>query len=333
MVPSEFQDRALFARERDDLTDADIVVELTISEGRAASVRSVALKRIREAVEASYEALVAPDVIEFETVAVLEEAPENRLTAWLRAHLRPASSEVVPSAAFASTRLAFAGRGLLATLEWIEGGSKPRLPYLQQALKVLSAGISDSRSDQERRPNSRELAKAIVAWEDAKDGLRIDDQARIVTRHGNKLLDLAKRVENPAGLLLETKIINPSTDMIFVVEVPDYRCTRQWGLKHGDTRVTVTCEPGTLLDRFYGRELDIRPGDALHCRVEFETAYGPDYEVISERFRIVDVLEVLPAASRQRTTSSAENTAPDSRKDSANRPKSSETTPVAEPVS
>jgi hypothetical protein len=51
-----------------------------------------------------------------------------------------------------------------------------------------------------------------------------------------------------------------------------------------------------LLDRFYRRELDIRPGDALRCRVDFETSYGPDHEVLSERYRIVVVIEVLPAA-------------------------------------
>ena len=52
---------------------------------------------------------------------------------------------------------------------------------------------------------------------------------------------------------------------------------------------------GKLLDKFYRRELDIRPGDALRCRVDFETSYGPDHEVLAERYRIVEILEVLPA--------------------------------------
>ncbi|HKP26247.1 MAG TPA: hypothetical protein VJV39_20435, partial [Dongiaceae bacterium] len=53
---------------------------------------------------------------------------------------------------------------------------------------------------------------------------------------------------------------------------------------------------GTLLDRFYRRELDIRPGDALRCRVDIETAYAPDHEVLAERYRISEILEVLPAS-------------------------------------
>jgi hypothetical protein len=84
--------------------------------------------------------------------------------------------------------------------------------------------------------------------------------------------------------------------MIFVVEMPDYQATGQWQLKHGGTRTVAYCEPGTLLDKFYRRELDVRPGDALRCRVDFETSYGPDHEVLSERYRIVEILEVLPVA-------------------------------------
>jgi hypothetical protein len=30
--------------------------------------------------------------------------------------------------------------------------------------------------------------------------------------------------------------------------------------------------------------------------VDFETSYGPDHEVLAERYRIVEILEVLPAS-------------------------------------
>ena len=45
------------------------------------------------------------------------------------------------------------------------------------------------------------------------------------------------------------------------------------------------------------QELDIRPGDALRCKVDIETSYGPDHEVLAERYRIVDILEVLTTKS------------------------------------
>jgi hypothetical protein len=120
-----------------------------------------------------------------------------------------------------------------------------------------------------------------------------------LSNNGSAELDLSKRIEDPRTLLLARKLVNHSADMIFVVEMPDYQATGQWQLKHGDTRTTACCEPGTLLDKFYRRELDIRPGDALRCKVDFETSYGPDHEVLAERYRIVEILEVLPAARPQ----------------------------------
>jgi hypothetical protein len=81
--------------------------------------------------------------------------------------------------------------------------------------------------------------------------------------------------------------------------LPDYQATGQWLLKHGGTRTTAIAEPGTMLDKFYRRELDIRPGDALRCKVDFETSYGPDHEVLAEHYRIVDILEVLPVTKAE----------------------------------
>jgi hypothetical protein len=107
---------------------------------------------------------------------------------------------------------------------------------------------------------------------------------RIFTNNGSAELDLSKRIDNPRTLLLARKLVNHSADMIFVVEMPDYQGSREWLLKHGDTRTVAYCDPGTQLDKFYKRELDIRPGDALRCKVDFETSYGPDHEVLSEQY-------------------------------------------------
>jgi hypothetical protein len=137
---------------------------------------------------------------------------------------------------------------------------------------------------------------AIAAWQRAKSAQNAGDSARIITNNGSAEVDLSKSIADPRTLLLARKLVNHSTDMIFVVEMPDYQATRQWQLKHGGTRTLAYCEPGTLLDKFYRRELDIRPGDALRCKVDFETSYGPDHEVLAERYRIIEVLEVLPAS-------------------------------------
>jgi hypothetical protein len=171
-----------------------------------------------------------------------------------------------------------------------------QLADLQQAIRVLAWGTSITTTAHPVLPSSADLVNAIAAWQLAKGALGVGESVRIITNNGSAELDLTKKIADPRTLLLARKLVNHSADMIFVVEMPDYQATGQWQLKHGDTRTAAYCEPGTLLDKFYRRELDIRPGDALRCRVDFETSYGPDHEVLVERYRIVEILEVLPAS-------------------------------------
>jgi hypothetical protein len=178
----------------------------------------------------------------------------------------------------------------------MDGSPTLQLADLQQAVRVLAWGTSITTTAHPVLPSSSELVEAIAAWQKAKGAMNAGDSVRIITNNGSTELDLSKRIADPRTLLLARKLVNHSADMIFVVEMPDYQASRQWPLKHGETRTVAYCEPGTLLDKFYRRELDIRPGDALRCKVDFETSYGPDHEVLAERYRIIEILEVLPAS-------------------------------------
>jgi len=273
-----------------ELTDSDVVVEVIASPGARRPPEVAQVQRLREAVEASYRALAGTTPIELETVAILEEIARNGLSAWLRARAPETAGEDE------SSLLKFLARGTLAIIAWMDGSSTHQLADLHQALRVLAWGTSITTSAHPALPSSAALVGAIAAWQNAKAGLPAGSSVRISTNNGSTGLDIAKAIEEPRALLQARKLVNHSADMIFVVEMPDYEASGQWRLKHGETRTAAYCEPGTLLDRFYRRELDIRPGDALRCRVDFETSYGPDHEVLSERYRIVEVIEVLPAA-------------------------------------
>jgi hypothetical protein len=274
-----------------ELTDSDVVVEVMASAGARRPPEVAQVQRLQEAVEASYRALAGSAPISVETVAVLEELARRSLSSWLRVRA-PGTAAGEDEASL----LKFLARGTLAIIAWMDGSSTHQLADLQQALRVLAWGTSVTTSAHPVLPSSAQLVAAISAWQKAKAGLAAGSSVRISTKNGSAELDLGKTISEPRALLQARKLVNHSADMIFVVEMPDYQATGQWQLKHGETRTAAYCEPGTLLDNFYRRELDIRPGDALRCRVDFETSYGPDHEVLSERYRIVEVLEVLPAA-------------------------------------
>jgi hypothetical protein len=291
MPSDEIQDSAAFSDILAELTDSDLVIEVAAS---PAARKAPELKRaelIEDAVETSFRALAGSIQVQLETIAVLEEVAKRSLSLWLRVQTGGGEGE-----ASDASLLKFLARGTLAIIAWMDGSPTLQLADLQQAIRVLAWGTSITTTAHPVLPSSSELVEAITVWQKAKSALGAGDSVRIVTNNGSAALDLSKRIADPRTLLLARKLVNHSADMIFVVEMPDYQASRQWPLKHGETRTVAYCEPGTLLDKFYRRELDIRPGDALRCKVDFETSYGPDHEVLAERYRIVEILEVLPAS-------------------------------------
>jgi hypothetical protein len=274
-----------------ELTDSDVVIEVVAGAGAHRPPEVAQAQKLQEAVETSYRALAGPASIEVETVAVLEEIGRRSVSLWLK--VRTAGNRAADQEE--ASLLKFLARGTLAIIAWMDGSSTHQLADLQQAIRVLAWGTSVTTSAHPVLPSSADLVDAVAAWQKAKSGLSAGSSVRISTNNGSADLDLQKAIVEPRTLLQARKLVNHSADMIFVVEMPDYRATGQWQLKHGGIRTVAYSEPGTLLDKFYRRELDIRPGDALRCRVDFETSYGPDHEVIAERYRIVEVLEVLPA--------------------------------------
>ena len=296
MPSDEIQERPGFTDLLAELTDSDVVIDVAASATARKTPQLAGVQQLEEAVEASYRALAGSTQVQLETVAVLEEVAKRSLSLWLRVQARGGGSGGANAQASDASLLKFLARGTLAIIAWMDGSQTLQLADLQQAIRVLAWGTSITTTAHPVLPGSAELVKAIAAWQEAKRAMNPGDVVRIITNNGSAELDLAKKIADPRTLLLARKLVNHSADMIFVVEMPDYQATGQWQLKHGDTRTTAYCEPGTLLDKFYKRELDIRPGDALRCRVDFETSYGPDHEVLAERYRIVEIIEVLPVS-------------------------------------
>jgi flagellar hook-basal body complex protein FliE len=291
MPANENQERSGFSELLAELSDSDVVIEISSSETGRQTLESGPVRRLQDAVEASYKALAGPVDVQLQTVAVLDEVAKHSLSVWLRVH-RAGDGALADSSD--ASLLKFLARGTLAIIAWMDGSPTLQLADLQQAIRVLAWGTSITTTAQPALPSSSDLVDAVAAWQKAKSSLNASDSVRIITNNGSAKLDLTKTIEEPGALLQSRKLVIHSADLIFVVEMPDYQGSGQWLLKHGGTRTTAAAEPGTLLDKFYRRELDIRPGDAIRCKVDIETSYGPDHEVLAERYRIVDIVEVLP---------------------------------------
>lgn len=296
MAGSEFQIRSELSEVVNELTDSDLVFEVTAKPGGSVSRDRRAIQPVQDAIEATLLAFRASVATQVERVAVLEEVSKSCLTLWFRFHAcAPSGDGDAAPRAPDPALLKFVGQGLLTILSWLDGRSPLRLSNLQQALKVLAWGTFATSSSRPPLPASLDLVNAVAAWGRVKNLLGESASARLVLQQGSIDLDLAKSVPDISSLV-DKKLVNRTVEMIVVVEQPDYAAAGEWLLKHGQAHFTARCGPCDVLDRFYRRELDIRPGDALHCKVEFDTSYGPDHEVVDERLSVVDVIEVLSAS-------------------------------------
>ncbi|NUR45975.1 MAG: hypothetical protein HOP91_07455 [Sphingomonas sp.] len=285
--------RAGFSELLTELSDSDVVVELVGNGDTRKTPDAAPARLVQEAVDAAYQALAGSVTVKLEPVALLEEMAKNSISLWLRVQV---GGEGFHTQSPDSSLVKFLARGTLAIIAWMDGSSTHQLADLQQAIRVLAWGTSITTAAQPELPSPSALVEAVSAWQRAKDSAATGTAVRFITNNGSGELDLSKRIQVPRALLFSRKL-GHSADLIFVVTTPDYQASGRWPLKFGDRRIDASLEPGTLLDKFYQRELDIRPGDGLRCRVDIETSYGPDHEVLAERYRIREILEVLPAAS------------------------------------
>ena len=278
----------------DDLTDADFIFEMTAKAAHRPLLDSQGIQAIEDGIKASLRTFAHSLEVRVQKVAILEDLTENCVTIWFRFDANDRRPLDNFTRAADPSVLKYAAQGTLTVLNWMDGLSKPRLSDLHQAIRILAWGTSATGASHPSVPSSANLLSVVGAWERVKDVFRESASARVTMQQGSVDLDLARKIPELTALL-DQQVVNRTGEMIFVVELPDYGGTGQWLVKHGQARFNADCVEGDLLERFYRRELDIRPGDALRCRVEFKTSYGPDYEVVEERIAVIEILEILSA--------------------------------------
>ena len=139
------------------------------------------------------------------------------------------------------------------------------------------------------------MIQALQDYQAVKQRLLPGDRAYYRSINGDHEVDreLHFDSEQIERLAVRETITQPPATMLLLVKRPDYLGKARWDLRHGKRPLQAMIADEEWLGRFQGRQIDVRPGDALKCRVEVEMLYGFDNELISERFVVVEVLDVL----------------------------------------
>ena len=106
-------------------------------------------------------------------------------------------------------------------------------------------------------------------------------------------------IESIEALAVSHTEVHSVPNMVIFVKKPDYLGSSMWEFRHGKRSISAKIEDEDWLKRFQNRSVDVRPGDALRCRVRVELLYGFDNELLEEKHHVEEVHDVLENKYRQ----------------------------------
>lgn len=282
---------------RPEPPDADFAffIDFKRGEGPASRVFAATHDFITACEHLDRELVTSVDV-SIETVMVLEDIEAGSLKIFLRNVLRATEDSALKDLDWKPLVGKYLVRAKYLVLQWIDNEDAPRdLPALGRDIQKLAAETDVRHLPDYTRVGPAPLLRAMKDFQRVKDHFVEGDKVSVITPDGDLEMNLSIHldIENIEALAVrETQTVNVPS-IVLIVKKPDYLGTSMWDLRHGRRTISARIEDAEWLKRFQGRQIDVRPGDALRCQARIDFLYGHDNELITERYTVEKVHEVL----------------------------------------
>lgn len=238
-----------------------------------------------------------------ETVMLLEDIEAGSIKVWLRNALHATEDDALKTLDWRPLVGKYLVKAKYAVIRWIDNDAVPRsLPALAREIQAIATETDVKHLPDYRAPSPKALLDAVRDFQHVKDQLVAGDRATYIDRDGDRAemnLSLRLNVDDIEAMAVKETVTFPVAPMILAVKKPDYLGDSKWDLRHGKRAISAKIEDEAWLKRFQGREIDVRPGDALRCNVRIEHLYGHDNELLTEKYTIVHVDDILIDSYRQ----------------------------------
>lgn len=241
-----------------------------------------------------------------ETVMVLEEIEAGSLKVWLRNILTSTDDQALKGLDWRPAIGKYLVRAKYVYLRWANReGLDGSLTALGREIQQIAQETDVKHLPDYAPPPAGELIEATRTLDEARGMLISGDSMKYISE-GNPDIDFNLSIQWNLAELEDLSVKETTTldniQMNLIVKKPDYLGVSKWDVRHGTKAISAKIEDGDWLTQFQSRQIDIRPGDALKCKVTIEHRYGYDNELISEKYVITEVLEVLEnKAAEQRS--------------------------------
>lgn len=151
--------------------------------------------------------------------------------------------------------------------------------------------------------STQNLIKSVGLISQPLEYLDKRDKMGFISEEGNGSFNLdfefaPEKIEE----LFVKEIIDSTSTMILKVKKPDYLSSSMWEFKHERKLIQAKITDYDWLNKFQGRQVDIRPGDSIRASVRTSVKYGFDYDVVSMSYEIIKVITVLNNISTNQTS-------------------------------
>ncbi|WP_407186712.1 hypothetical protein [Bradyrhizobium centrosematis] len=287
-------------RAPDEPPDADFAIYIDFEKGAARPQRIFkAIDGLISAFERLDRALAEAISPTIEPVLMLEDIEAGSLKVWLRDRLKNTDDDALHKLDWKQAVGKYLVAAKYAFVAWVNDserrGEKGSLADLRREFVQLAAQTDVKKMADYSPPSATELISSAGEMTKALSYLDTKDKAKLITAQGEQNFDLTIDwgPDTIADLAIRETLTMPPAPMILAVRRPDYLGETQWEFRHGKKLLRAKIEDKVWLAGFLNRKIDVRPGDALKCRVGVELAYGYDNELVSETYRIDEVVEVL----------------------------------------
>lgn len=231
-------------------------------------------------------------------VQVLQKVEAGSIKAWLRTIFKQVDDDALKSLDWRPVVGQYLVVAKKRVLHWLGDrdhvGDPKELEPLEQGLLNLA-----KKTDALRIPSYYPIARKrlladLKSISESTQELLPEDQLEVMSDPESIPVNKGFHISSEDIELLLTASVQRSTKTLALpVKKPDYLGTSMWELKHEGHTVEAKMFDKPWLRRFQSREVDVRPGDAIRANVEVIVRRAADQSVVSVRFNVNKVLEVI----------------------------------------
>jgi len=232
-----------------------------------------------------------------EPIMVLEEIESGSLKIWLKNKLTAVDDQGLKDLDWRPLIGKYLVRAKYVYVNWSnKTGKDSTLSGLANDFKKIAKETDVKHLPDYALPSLPDLAIVTKAIDVSRGQLIEGDKLQYLAPNEDPVdfdLAISWTDEELEQMLTKETTIMENVSMNLIIKKPDYLGISKWDFRHGAKPIPAGVEDEEWLSDFHARKFDVRPGDALKCKVRIEYSYGYDNELLKEIYAVTSVDDIL----------------------------------------